>query len=754
MVSLKPVILSRQLANGVSLFLCVLGLMSIAVLSAEPERTSASLAGDHWAFQPIRVVTPPNIDAAVGGLNPIDSFLEVAMGDAGVEAVAPASQVELLRRVTYDLTGLPPTVDDIEAFQADHSGRAYERVVDELLASSAYGERWAQHWLDLAHYADSNGFELDADRPDAWRYRDWVIRAFNEDLPYDVFLRWQIAGDEVDPGNPEALIASGFGRSGPREVVAGNIDPEERRQSELVSVTSTVGSVFMGLTLGCARCHDHKFDPLPTQDYYRLQACFAGTELTEIPIFAERDKEAYERQVASIKELIKPIKTAQSTLEEPYRERLKALKVAGLTDRERAVRAKSKEERTPEEQRLFEGTNTALRVAWEELADAVLENPTDHQKREQLKRQIHELELRLPRPLAHAMAMAEGAAADELPETHVLRRGNVKLKGEVVAPGPPGVLAQAMGRPETSFDSNRTPTQNHSGRRLALADWLTDPGHPLTARVIVNRLWLHHFGAGLVGTPSDFGIRGEVPTNQALLDWLASELIRQGWRLKAMHRLMVTSQAYQRSAQAVSSSGMAADPENRLLWRMNRRRMEAEGLRDAMLMVSGLMNRRAGGPGIRPPLEQEVRELIFTEAEVVDLWPVDPDPSQHGRRSIYLHRKRNVHYPMFDAFDSPDAQTPCPIRSVSTHAPQALVMLNSEFAQRAARSFARQLLSLPGSDEDRIRESFLRCYAREPEEEERVWSLEFVRAAGRPAEERWMDFSLALLNSSEFVYVP
>jgi len=714
----------------------------------------STLSGaDHWAFKPLAAVLPPTAESAVASLNPIDAFLIQSLREEGIQPVSKASQIELLRRVTYDLTGLLPTVEAVGNFQRDPSTLAYERVVDRLLASSAYGERWAQHWLDLAHYADSNGFELDADRPDAWRYRDWVIQALNEDMPYADFLRWQIAGDEVEPGNPAALIASGFGRSGPREVVSGNIDPEERRQSELVSVTSTVGSVFMGLTLGCARCHDHKFDPLPTEDYYRLQACFAGVELTEIPIHSAHEKEVVNREAARIKALIKPIAAEKSALEEPYNKRLKALKEANLTEREQAVRAKSKEQRTPEEQRLFEGTNTALRVTWEEIAEAVVENQTDHLTREALKRQIHEMELQFPRPPAHAMAMVEKEPHDKLPETPVLRRGNVKLKGNAVQAAPPLILAKAMGRPEISFQSNQPLDEHHSGRRLALAKWLTDPSHPLTARVMVNRLWQHHFGRGLVGTASDFGVRGEAPVNQALLDWLASELIRNGWSLKTMHRLMVTSEAYRRSSGEISASGLERDPENRMLWRMNRRRMEAEGFRDAILMVSGLLNRRAGGAGVHPPLEPEVRELIFTEAEVVDLWPVDTAISEHGRRSIYLHRKRNVHYPMFDAFDAPDAQTPCPQRTVSTHAPQALVMLNSGFAQGAARSFAHQLLSLFETDDDRIRASFLRCYAREPDEVELIWAQEFIVPDGRLAEERWMDFTLALLNSSEFVYV-
>jgi len=754
LASFRGVVGREQLLARLSAVLWALAVI-LGGNASEVQAAGTSLSNAvHWAFRPLGVVLPPTSGTHSMPVNPIDAFLNAALVDEGIESVGPASKVELLRRVTYDLTGLPPTPTALRDFIADTSEGAYARVVDRLLASSAYGERWAQHWLDLAHYADSNGFELDADRPDAWRYRDWVIRAFNEDMPYDRFLQWQIAGDEVVPGNSDALIASGFGRSGPREVVSGNIDPEERRQSELVGVTTTVGSVFLGLTLGCARCHDHKFDPLPMKDYYRLQACFAGTELTEIPIHDESEKQFVERETSRIKALIKPIEASKSTLEAPYRDRLLKHKEAGLTAQERAVRAKKKEDRTPEEERLFEGTNAALRVTWEEIAESVAEHRADHAIREGLKRQIHELELQLPRPPAHAMAMTEKESADKLPDTYVLRRGNVKQKQSVVQPGPPWILARAMGNPEVSFVPERALAERKSGRRLALAQWLTDPVHPLTARVMVNRLWMHHFGRGLVGTPSDFGSRGEPPVNQPLLDWLASELIRNGWRLKMLHRLMVTSSGYQRSSQAVSATGVAKDPDNRRLWRMNRRRMEAEGLRDATLQVSGLMNRRSGGPGVRPPLEPEVRELIFTEAEVVDLWAEDKDVAEYGRRSIYLHRKRNVHYPMFDAFDAPDAQTSCPQRSVSTHAPQALVMLNSGFAQRAARAFAGELLAIPFGDEARIRESFLRCYARPPSMEEVEWTLEFLTRNPGSVEDRWTDVALALLNSNEFVYVP
>lgn len=703
----------------------------------------------HWAFQAPAPVRPPNLP----GRGAVDAFIEARLARDGLQPAPPASPEAWLRRVTYDLTGLPPTPEERAAFLADTSPLARERVVDRLLASPRYGERWAQHWLDLAHYADSNGFELDADRPDAWRYRDWVVNAFNRDLPYDQFVALQIAGDEVAPGDPEALIAAGFARAGPREVVGGNIDPEVKRQNELTEATSTVGSVFLGLTVGCARCHDHKFDPIPTADYYRLQAYFAGAQLTEVPIHNAEEKAAHDAETARIRALIAPLEAEKRKLEQPYRERLRAAKEAGLTPFERAVRAKPKEERTPEEQRLFEGTSTALNVTWEEVAEAVAGHPADYAAREVLKRRIHDLEIQIPRPPAHAMTFLETTNA--IPDTWVLGRGVVKNRRQRVDPGPPELLLASMQR--AGSPSTGTPERlddQRSGRRLALAQWLFDPRHPLTARVMANRLWQHHFGRGLVATPSDFGTRGERPSHPELLDWLAQELVRQGWHLKPMHRLLVLSEVYARSSDPGESPSRQLDPENRAWWRMNRRRMEAEGLRDSVLAVTGRLNLQSGGPGVRAPLEPEVQELIFTEAEVVDLWPEDPDEDAHHRRSLYLHRKRNVPYPLLNAFDAPDAQSPCPERNVSTHAPQALVMLNSRFAQGAAQEFAESLMTTAPDAEARIREAYLRCYSRLPSAAELAAAGRFVRASTGSERDAWTDFALALLNSNEFLHVP
>ena len=674
--------------------------------------------------------------------------------------------------MTFDLTGLPPTPEETRAFIYDNRPDAYERVVDRLLASPSYGERWAQHWLDLAHYADSNGFELDAERPDAWRYRDWVVAAINQDMPYDRFMTLQIAGDEVAPGDTNALIATGFGRCGPREVVGGNIDPAVRRQSELTEVTGTVGSVFLGLTMACARCHDHKFDALPTTDYYRLQAFFAGANFVDVPTAPKAEQEAYDKKKAEIATKVAPFRAQMAALEVPYRKKLNDARQTSLTAAEKALLAIPEKDRTPAQKRMAAGLKNSLNLRWEEVADEVAKNPKDHAIREQLKRQIHAVEITLPRPPAHAMALIDESASS--PETFVFRRGDTKMKGPKVAPRPPGIVLVAQ--PKEAFQSPTSDAKT-SRRRTALASWLARPDNPLTTRVIVNRLWQHHMGRGIVNTPSDFGVRGEAPTHPELLDWLATELIAQGWKLKPIHRLIVTSATYRQESRSERLQ-TKEDPQNTAFWRQNKRRLDAEGLRDAMLAVTGELNPKRGGPGVLVPIEQEVRDLIFTEAEVVDLWPVTPDKSEHLRRSLYVFRKRNVRYPMFDAFDAPDTQTACPQRQTSTHALQALVVLNSDFAVARAEALAGRLFrDRPADATDRIDRAYELVLAREPSASERTQAEQFVknqaiflrdsaksRGLAQPSftpanldrfeGAAWVDFSMAMLNRNEFLYIP
>jgi len=768
--------------------LVVLTLMASLVVSASlvagdqrprtegdaPFETFTAEQRGHWAYQPVTRPEPPAVKELDWVINPIDRFILAGLESLGLPHSASADRVALMRRVTFDLTGLPPRPDEVAAFLGDDRPDAYERLVDRLLASPHYGERWGQHWLDLAHYADSNGFELDAERPDAWRYRDWVVRAFNSDLPYGQFLALQIAGDDLRPGDRDALVATGFCRCGPREVVGGNVIPEAKRQTELSEITGTVGSVFLGLTIGCARCHDHKYDAIPSTDYYRLQSFFTASELTDVPIATQAESSAFEAAKSAIDTKAAPLRQQLATLEAPYRAALKSQKMTTLSPHERAVTSTPEKDRTPAQKRLAKGLETSLRITWEEVAAAVASNPADCAHREELKRAIYEIERTLPRPPAHAMALVDqkSKAAD----TFVLRRGDYKTKGPKVAPRPPGVILASQ--PAGSFPAAIDPRGEKTGRRAALARWLTAPTNPLSARVLVNRLWQHHFGRGIVATPSDFGVRGEPPSHPELLDWLASELVAGGWRTKPLQRLMVTSAAYRQSSRP-SAKLAAEDPENSLFGRMNHRRLDAEGIRDAMLAVSGELNPRMGGPGVLAPLEKEIKDLIFTEAEVVDLWPVDRDPSQHVRRSLYLFRKRNVRYPLFDAFDAPDTQNACPRRETSTHALQALVLLNSDFAAGRAKVLAGRLLrESRAGNRDRIMTAYQVVLARDPRAAEIERAESFLKTqaeliesqirSGRPCSRpagkipamrpseaaAWVDLALAMLNCNEFLYTP
>jgi hypothetical protein len=742
---------------------------------ARPE-TFTDEQKDHWAYRPLERPEQPAVRRTRWVRNPIDRFILAELETAELPPAPAADKVALIRRVSFDLTGLPPRPEEVAAFVRDSRPDAYERLVDRLLESPHYGERWAQHWLDLAHYADSNGFELDAERPDAWRYRDWVVRALNADMPYDRFVALQVAGDEIEPGDHNALIATGFGRCGPREVVGGNVIPEVRRQSELTEITGTVGSVFLGLTVGCARCHDHKFDAIPTTDYYRLQSFFEGAKLVDVPIVSKPEIEAYETAKKAVEQKAAPLRQQLAALEDPYRKALAEEKHAKLTAEERAVMAIPAKDRTPQQKRLAMGLQTSLRVTWEEVAAAVRANAADHARRESLKRSIHEIERTLPRPPAHAMALVDRGS--KTPDTFVLRRGDYRNRGPKVSPRPPGIILASRRAGATAPDWTVSSAES-KGRRAALARWLTGADNPLAARVVVNRLWQFHFTRGIVATASDFGVRGEPPTHPELLDWLAAELIAGGWRLKPLHRLMVTSAAYRQSSKPIAKL-TEVDPENSLLGRMNRRRLDAEGIRDAMLSVSGELNPRMGGPGVLAPLEKEVEDLIFTEAEVVDLWPEDRDPSEHLRRSLYLFRKRNVRYPLLESFDSPDTQFPCPRRETSTHALQALNLLNSDFTAGRARALAGRILRESGREAGaRIRRAYELVLCRQPTAPELERARRFLAlqadllrqrmGQGQPMSKpsglaeasvdraegaAWVDFALAMLNCNEFLYIP
>jgi hypothetical protein len=742
--------------------------------SSGPETTSADRS--HWAFRPPELPAVPSVREASWVRTPVDAFILARLEKEGLRPASPADRATLLRRVTLDLTGLPPTPLELEAFLSDPRPDAYERVVERLLVSVHYGEEWGRHWLDLVRYAESNGYELDAERPNAWRYRDYVIRAFNEDKPYDRFVVEQLAGDLLARGEeprevPDLLVATGFNRCGPIHLVSGNTDPAINRQEVLTEMTGAVGSTFMGLTIGCARCHDHKFDPISQGDYYRLQAFFASAEPKEVDLADPNESAAREQRLKEVNARLGPLRKQVAEIDAPYRRRLTEAKRAKLEPKYVAALSVEAKQRTPAQVKLAADAATLLKVSWDEILEAL--TPADRDRRDALRSKIHALEAQLPPAPARAWSIAD--RAKETP-THVLKRGDPKQPGAIVEPALLRIL-----NPGTSETGTTARGDAGSARRnrLDLAHGLIRPDHPLTARVLVNRLWQHHFGRGLVATPNDWGLRGEPPTHPELLDWLACEFVRRGWSIKEMHRLMVLSSTYEQTSQ-VAPDGLARrrDPENRLFARMNRRRLEAEALRDNVLAVAGAINSKLGGPMIRTPLEQEVYDLIFTEGEPDGLWPVTPDTREHTRRSIYLFNKRNVRLPLFEAFDQPDTLTSCPMRAVSTFAPQALILLNGAFIHAQSRAFAAQLLQESRTDCGRqVEQAYLRALCRRPRPGEVEAARTFLASQSELLRDRLrsrepvalptevpegidpadaaalVDFCLALFNRNEFLYV-
>ena len=774
--------------------------------AARPPEEPALTAEDraHWAFHtPVRHAVPA-VRAADWVRSPIDGFVLAALENANLQPAPASDRAALLRRVTLDLTGLPPLPAETEAFLNDTRPGAYERVVDRLLASPHYGECWAQHWLDVVRYAESNGYETDGERPNAWRYRDYVIAAFNSDKPYNQFVVEQLAGDvlagrsALSSSDADRLIATGFNRCGPVHLVAGNTDPEVNRLEVLTEMTSGVAAAFLGLTVGCARCHDHKFDPISQADYYRLQSFFAAAQPKDVDIAMTWERVAHGIQLAQVTAELQPLQKQVAELEAPYRRRLTEAKKAKLDPIYREALAVAASKRNPEQKKLAEQAQILLKTAWDELLDAL--SPADRAQRAAWRERIHALQAHKPPPLAQAWAIRD---EDNSRVTHVLHRGDPKRKGALVEPAFPRILRSAVGSEQWAVGSGAIRRPNEiatsvaagaagilasllptahcsvpTATRLDLADWLASAHHPLTARVLVNRLWQHHFGRGLVATPNDFGMRGEKPSHPELLDWLACEFVASGWSIKHMHRLMVLSSTY-RQASRVAPTAVAnkIDPDNRLLWRMNRRRLEGEVLRDSVLAVAGSLHAKLGGPRVLVPLEPEVYELIFTEGEPDGLWPVTPDPREHSRRSIYLFAKRNVRLPLLEAFDRPDSLTSCAVRPVSTFAPQALILLNGPFLQAQSKQFAARLLQECGCDgRQQIDRAYRLALGRPPRASELALATEFLPAqekairarreeqqaapgsagrlnSGDPAAAALADFCLALLNCNEFLYI-
>lgn len=640
---------------------------------------------DHWSFRPLIKPKIPDVSKSEWARNPIDRFILAEHHKQGFVAGPEASRTTLARRLAFDLTGLPCSVEKLTSFTSDTSEDAYEHFVDSLLTSPAYGERWGQHWLDLARFAETDGFEHDKVRPNAWRYRDWVISALNEDLPYDRFVQLQVAGDLLASSNTsqrersdrkeqnhieeDAAIPTMFCLSGPD--MPDINDQIERRHILLNEMTATIGAAFLGLQLGCAECHDHKYDPISQADFYRMRAIFESS--------------------------ISPLKR-----DTPY--------------------PRLKEQAEPDPARFW-------------------------------------------------------------------IRGDHRRPGPVVTPAYPRIAVPP--KATVRFNENKkaynskdsAPADSTTSPRLAFARWMTDDSNPLTARVIVNRVWQHHFGRGLFNTPSDVGLLISDPTHPELLDWLAIELKEHHWSLKWLHRTIITSATYRQASRLETTADRSShqelwlkqlqiDPDNRFISRANRRRLDGESLRDAMLFHADLMNEQQGGPGVMPPIPKELLNTLLKGQ-----WTTSEKQADHYRRSIYLFARRNLRYPLFEVFDRPSADASCPQRIRSTTAPQSLTLFNSPFSLQMARHLAGSIIEESQDEQSQIESLFRRVYSRTPSASESETITRYrTDERNRLSSERasidqlalpvcvveikdaysaaaFVEVCLAVLNSSEMLYI-
>lgn len=718
----------------------------------------------HWAFvrpTPTKPPTPRNPDWA---RTPIDNFILARLEKEGLAPAAEASKETLIRRVSLDLIGLPPTPEEINAFIADESANAFEKVVDRLLASPRYGERWARHWLDLARYAESEGFKADETRPNAWRYRDYVINSFNADKPYDRFIREQIAGDELWPNDPDAHIATAFNRHYPDESNARNL--MQRRQEILNDITDTVGAVFTGLTIACARCHNHKYDDISQADYYRLQAFFANIRAADDMVLGSpHTLKEYHTKLAVWEEKTKDIRAKMNAIEEPKRNAI----IKDYVDKypaeiQASLNMPAAKRSAMDWQMYYKASQYIDPKSYQYLAptSAVIAalNPEARKRWDILSKELEQFASLHPGELPIGTCIID--AGREAPATHVLRKGVYDAPKEEVQPG----FLSAID-PDPAHIAP-PPGIESTGRRTALANWLADPNNPLATRVMVNRIWQYHFGRGIVGTSSDFGVQGDRPTHPELLDWLASEFVRDGWSIKKLHRLIVTSATY-RQASSPNSAAHSIDPDDKLLWSFPRQRLEGEVIRDSALAAAGMLNLKMAGPSIFPELPPGMTSRGG--------WKLTTDPVERNRRSIYVFVRRNTRYPMFEAFDMPDTHESCSRRYNTTTAVQALTMLNSRLTLEWAQGLAGRVVNFASGDREvQIDTAYRLTYCRQPTDSERALVRKFldhqrtvvatILAAGQqpalpqgtsqqldPAEAAALvDLCHVLINSSEFVY--
>ncbi len=677
----------------------------------------------YWAFQPLRQQSSPRVLDSVWSQSPIDPFVLAKLEAAGLVPAKPASRRVLLRRAYFGLTGLPPSAEEVVAFERDSDPRAFEKVVDRLLASPRHGEHWSRHWLDLVRYADSNGYKSDEYRPHAWRYRDYVVDAFNADKPYKQFITEQLAGDEAIPDSPEALIATGYLRHWPYE--SNQRDLGKHWADIINEITDVTGEVFMGLSMGCARCHDHKFDPILQKDYYRLRAFFAALDPDDSLVAAtRRAKEVREQELAKWLEATRALRAEIEEIEKPALAKAEESAVEKFDSRYQQLLATPVQDLSPYDQQIKDMAYRLLLVEHQNMSNKIAEGKKE--RWEELRRQLSTFDHLKPLPLPAVMAVRDiggVAPATTIPGSET---------NEDIAPGFLTILHPEPARVEPPATSGES-----TGRRLALAKWLTSTGNPLTARVVVNRIWQYHFGRGLVATPSDFGHQGEEPSHPELLDWLARRFIEDGWSFKKMHRLILTSATYQQTAvRETPEIARGADPNDQLLWRAQVRRLQAEQIRDATLAASGELDLTMHGEGAN---------------------------LKSTRRSVFLKVIRNEPEAIADVFDGADGFNSTAHRDVTTTPSQALLLMNGNWTVQRAQALAHRVEMLGGdSTATRIETAYRLAFGRSPSDEELRGAEEFIRqsvaetpqsGAAEAQGAALFDLCHMLLNSNEFLYL-
>ena len=642
------------------------------------EKTDAVM---HWSLvPPAEKISPPSVKNKGWVRNPIDQFILARLEKEHVKPSSEADKITLLRRVYLDLTGLPPSIAEVDAFLQDKSANAYEKVVDQLLASQHYGERWGRHWLDAAHYADSNGYSVDAPRQ-IWKYRDWVISALNKDLPFDQFTIEQIAGDLLPKATDEQKVATGFYRNTMINQ-EGGIDKEQFRIESVFDRVNTTGTTWLGLTIGCSQCHDHKFDPITQKEYYQLFAFLNNQDEPELELATDAEKQKLEAAKKDLETLEAELKdyvddAADDILK--WQKSLSPEEVANLKQEVTTVLETSPDKRTLKQKLV--------------LVDQIRRDNKDYQSR---KEKFLKLENFKPK-VATTMVLQE---RKEPRDSFVFVKGDFTRHGDKVFPGVPKVL-------------NPLPTATSNPNRLDLARWIVDEKNPLTARVTMNRMWLHYFGKGIVETENDFGTQGSSPTHPQLLDWLAREFMNQKWSMKAMHRLIVTSATYRQSSKARPDL-KDVDPYNKLLGRQNRFRLDAEVVRDTELAAAGLLSKKIGGPSVHPPIPAGVMTL----GQVKRDWNISPGEDRY-RRGIYTFFYRATPPPSLMVFDSPDSTSACTRRIRSNTPLQSLTLLNDQSFIEFAQGLALRVIKDVPKPDDRIDYAFRLCVSRKPENDER-----------------------------------